>query len=238
MKLALREPMVLFSQFALPVAMYAFFGMVFGHGPSQIGAPNFYDDYTSNFVALTMLNVALMNIGPSLVIYKERGFLKLLMTTPMDPSAIWLSAVIKSLIIFLVGFAELVLVGWLMFHKLPVQSGVQMLLAIAISAYCLFSLGFMLGAIFKLANTAFAANSVLFQLMLLLSGASIPLAVMPNALQSAANILPMTHVLQILRAGWHGQLFAQANLLPCVFALTTGTIFAFTARQLFRRSFT
>jgi len=217
-KLTFREPLVLLFQFALPVGMYAFFGLIFGHVPEGDTPYDFYDDYTSNFVAIALLNVSLMGIATSLVIYKEFGFLKQLMITPLDTSAIWLSAMVKGLVTFLIGFAEIVVVGWLMFDKLP-SNLLQMAVAIVLSAYCLFSLGFLLASICRAANTVYAAGGVLFQIMLLISGASIPLSQMPLGLQRAANVLPMTHVVDMLRLGWHGQFFTSAGWSPAIIGI-------------------
>jgi ABC-2 type transport system permease protein len=227
---------VLFFQFALPVGMYAFFGFIFGASAPSVGQPDYYEDYTSNFLAVTLLNVALMGLTASFVIYKEFGFLKQIVITPLDTAAIWMAAILKGFVIFLLGFTEIIGVGWLMFVKWP-HNLFQIVLAILLSAYCLFSLGFMLGAIFKAANTAYAANGVLFQMMLLLSGASIPLAQMPQGLQKASAVLPMTHVVDILRLGWHGELFQRAGLIPVVVTVVMGTAFAAVARIVFRRTF-
>jgi ABC-2 type transport system permease protein len=236
LKLVFREPIVLFFQFALPVGMYGLFGFIFGHAPNRTAGFDYYNDYTSNFLAVTLLNVALMGLSASFVIYKEFGFLKQLIITPMDTSAIWMAAILKGLTVFLIGFGEIVIVGWLMFDKWP-HNLLQIVVALLFSAYCLFSLGFMLGAIFKTANTAYAANGVLFQMMLLLSGASIPLAQMPGGLQNASLVLPMTHVVEILRLGWHGELFQQASVTPVLITIAMGTVFAVVARATFRRSF-
>ncbi|MDT8999851.1 ABC transporter permease [Paucibacter sp. APW11] len=234
--LVFRERMVLFFTFLLPAFMYAFFGMMFGDASYGGGAVSFYDEYTASFIGLILLNVALMNVGPVLVIYKEMGFFRRLLVTPLDMSAVWLSAITRSFVIFMIGFVEMVIVGWLMFHQLPQTSLVELFTAILVSAFSLFSFGFMLGAFFKSSNAAFNAGIFIFQPMLLLSGASIPLDRFPPFVTQLAQVVPMTHVVDVLRLAWRGEYFSPAGLTPTVLLLLLGTACALVARRAFRWS--
>lgn len=235
-RLAFRDRVFLLMTLGIPAVMYGFFGLLYGHSTYGDQAVSYYDEYTPSFIGLVLLNVALMNVAPVLVIYKEQGLFRRLLVTPLDMSAIWLSAVGRGFAIFLVGFVEMLLVGWAMFHTLPKTSLLELLAALAICAYALFSLGFLVGSLVRTANAAFSAGSLLFQPMLLLSGASIPLTQFPVIVQKIALLVPMTHTVNLLRLAWLGELFTQAALVPTLVLLAFGSVCALIARRTFHWS--
>jgi ABC-2 type transport system permease protein len=235
-RLVFRDRLVLIFTLGIPAVMYGFFGLMYGHSTYGAQAVSYYDEYTPSFIGLIMLNIALMNVGPVLVIFKEMGLFRRLLVTPLDMSAVWFAAVSRAFVLFGIGFVEMLLVGWFMFHEVPQTQFLQLLIAIVISAYALFSMGFLIGALFKTANAAFQAGTFLFQPMLLLSGASIPLDQLPAIVQKLALLVPMTHVVEVLRLGWRAEFFSQAGLAPALVLLALGTACALVARRAFRWS--
>ncbi|WP_326542866.1 ABC transporter permease [Pseudorhodoferax sp.] len=235
-RLAFRDRLVLLMTLAVPAVMYGFFGLMYGHATYGEQSVSYYDEYTPSFIGLVMLNVALMNVAPVLVIYKEQGLFRRLLVTPLDMGAVWFSAVSRAFAIFLLGLVEMMIVGWLMFHRLPDTSLLQLLSALVVSAYALFSLGFLVGSLARTANASFTASSLLFQPMLLLSGASIPLDQFPAFVQKLAQLVPMTHAVEALRLAWRGEFFTPAGLSPTLVLLAFGTACALVARHTFRWS--
>ncbi|WP_457427171.1 ABC transporter permease [Roseateles sp. P5_E7] len=235
-RLAFRDRMVLLMTLAVPAVMYGFFGLMYGQSVYGAQAVSYYDEYTPSFIGLILLNVALMNVAPVLVIYKEQGLFRRLLVTPLDMGAVWFSAISRAFTIFLLGLVEMLIVGWLMFHRLPATSFIELLAALTVSAYALFSLGFLIGALARTANSSFSAGSLLFQPMLLLSGASIPLTQFPDIVQTIAQVIPMTHAVEALRLAWRGEFFTSAGLAPTLVLLAFGTVFALVARRCFQWS--
>lgn len=234
--LVFRERVALAMTLLLPAAMYVFFGLMFGKATYGAASYGYYDEYTASFIGLIMLNVALMNVGPVLVIYKEMGFFRRLLATPLDMSSVWISAISRALLIFMLGQVEMMLLGWLMFDRLPSTSLVQLLSAIFVCAFSLFSFGFMLGSLFKSANSAFSAGIFIFQPMLLLSGVSFPLENFPPFMRVFAQVVPMTHVVAVLRAAWRGQFFTTDSLGRSAFLILFGGACALISRKTFRWS--
>jgi len=230
-----RERTALILILALPAVMYIFFGMMFGtarYGSQKI---SFYDEYTPSFIALILLNIGLMNLGPSLAIYRELGFYKRLMITPINPSIIWISTIFRSTLIYLVGYIGLSVTGWLMFGSSPQSSLVQFTLGIILCCFSLFSMGFMLGTICKSSMVAINTGIFIFQPMLLLSGASIPLSMMPSWVEHISNMIPMTHVVTIMRLVWRDQLLTNDAVFPAIWLLVFGIICAIIAQRHFHK---
>ena len=75
-RLAYRDRLVLLLVLSVPAVMYGFFGVMYGRATYGEQATSYYDEYTPSFIGLVLLNVALMNVAPILVAYKERGWFR------------------------------------------------------------------------------------------------------------------------------------------------------------------
>lgn len=235
-RLFLREPMVLFFAFLFPAFMYTVFGFMFESQTYGVNARSYYDEYTASFIAVMLLNVALFNIGPGLVIYKERGFFRRLMLTPLPMSAVLSVTIARSFLIFLIGLVEMVLIGWFMFNRIPPDNGIQIITALIISAFALFTFGFMLGSFFKTSAGAFGNAILMFQIMLMLSGAAMPLETFPDIVQSATQFIPMTHVVTLLREAWNGYLFEESTIPTIFIVISFGVVSSLIAIRTFKWS--
>jgi ABC-2 type transport system permease protein len=229
-----RERFALFMILVLPGIMYGFFGLMFGN--QQYASHSFFEEYTASFAGLVILNIALMNIAPGLTIYRELGFFRRLMVSPLPMSAIWLSAVVRSSVLYFIGQAEMLLLGYWMFGQVPNAPVSQLLLSVLIAMYGLFSMGFLLGSVFRSSNASFTAGIVVFQPMLLLSGASFPLSMFPDWMRFVSQLIPMTHVVEVMRLGWRGELFTAGAIWPVAFLVIFGSICAFVAQRSFRKA--
>lgn len=233
MKLILREPMVLLFAFILPAIMYYLLGLMFGNMTYGFEATPYYDEYTASFVGIIILNVALFNVGPGLIIYKEMGFFKSLFFTPLKTSIILQATIVRCFLIFVIGLLEIFLLGWLMFDRAPTQYFIQFSLAVLLSSYALFSFGFMIACFVKSAAGAYGASIVLFQVMMMLSGSSIPLNQFPEFVQKICQAIPMTYVVDLLRLSWKGALFSSGAILPVVVLILFGAGSSFIAARKF-----
>lgn len=233
MKLIFREPMVLLFAFVLPAIMYYVLGLMFGNVTYGTDATPYYDEYTASFVGIIILNVGLFNVGPGLIIYKEMGFFKSLFFTPLKISIILQATVVRCFLIFVVGLLEIFLLGWLMFDRVPTQYFLQFSLAVILSSYALFAFGFMIACFVKSAAGAYGASIILFQVMMMLSGSSIPLSQFPEFVQKICQLIPMTYVVNLLRLAWQGNLFSNDAVLPVAFLAVFGLISSFIAARKF-----
>ncbi|UAA40049.1 ABC transporter permease [Paraneptunicella aestuarii] len=235
-KVYFQEPMVLFFALIFPAAMYLAFGMLFGETTYGSGGNSYYDEYTASFLGIILLNTALFNISPSLVVYKELGFFRRLMITPLSINSIVFSTLVKAFIIFALGMTEVFILGWLMFDRILPEYVFQLMLGLGVSAFSLFSFGFMLGSLFNRSNSAFSASVLIFQPMLFLSGASIPLDTFNDWFMMIANVVPMYHVVELLRLSWSGNLFTEAAIVPVVVSIILGSICIFVSNKTFEKS--
>ena len=220
----------------VPAGFYIFFGAFFGNISSPESASRYYNQYTVSFAAVILLSAALLNLGPMIVISKEMGFYRRLLITPLTMSEVWLASICRILVIFTIGYFEVLAVGYFMFGLLPQASFLQLAVPTLVSTFMLLSMGFLLGALFSKPQAAFNAGMVIFQPMLLLSGAGFPREMFPGWASAVAELIPFTHAIDIMRMGWAGDYFTSDAVMPTVVLLVSGAVCAIIAANTFRKN--
>jgi ABC-2 type transport system permease protein len=235
MKVTFREKISLAMLLLMPAVFYLFFASFYSSPTEGAAGLKFYNSYTVSFISVILLSIALMNLGPVIVMSKEGGFYRRLMVTPLNMSEIWLSSILRALIIFAIGYIEMIALGYLMFGELPQASFIQLLLPALVSAFALLSLGFLIGALFSASVAAFNAGMIIFQPMLLLSGAGLPLEMFPAWAQTVSYVIPFTYVVEIMRLGWADNFFSQQAVVPCLVLVAMGSVCAVISAKTFRK---
>ncbi|GAB3012484.1 ABC transporter permease [Bowmanella dokdonensis] len=234
MKVNFREKVSIAMMLLMPAVFYLFFASFYSAPTEGAEGASFYNDYTVSFASVILLSIALMNLGPMIVISKEGGFYKRLFVTPLRMSEVWLCSILRALILFFIGYLEMILLGYFMFGELPQASLEQILIPSLISAYALLSMGFLLGALLNASVAAYNAGMILFQPMLLLSGAGFPLEMLPEWARAISYLIPFTYVVELMRLGWMGSLYNQEAILPSVVLLIVGSVCALIAARSFK----
>ena len=237
MKNTLRDRIAIGMLFLFPLVLYLFFGSFFGAMATPESAKRYYDQYTISFVSVILLNIAFLNLGPTIVLAKEAGFFRRMMVTPLKVSDLWLSSVLRTLVIFAIGYLLMLLAGYALLGQLPHASFLQLVVPALLSAFTMLSFGFLLGAVYKRPVSAFNGGMLLIQPMLLLSGAGMPTASFPHWAEVISLMLPFTYVVTIMKMGWENQFFVTAAIWPSVILVGIGAVCAVAANRIFRADF-
>lgn len=132
--------------------------------------------------------------------YRQKKILKRYKVTPTSPAfllAVWVAIyAVYSLLSLLIVFGTLSLFFGCRFNG----SFGGFLLTYILVMLSIFSIGLMVGGIAPDMKTASVIASILYFPMLIFSGATLPYEVMPSALQKAADILPLTQGIKMLKA--------------------------------------
>ncbi len=218
-----------------PVALYIFFATFFGAARTEASQGEYYETYTVNFAAVILLNIALLNLAPTIVMAKEGGLFRRLLATPLTPGTMLAAAITRALIIFVLGYLGILALGYLALGHLPHASLANLAVPALLSAFCILSIGFLLGAWFDRATTAFNAGMILVQPMLLLSGAGFPRESFPHWAYALSSMLPFTYAVQAMQLGWNGEFFTAPAVLPTLVLFGTGGVCIAASSHLFRR---
>ena len=180
-KLFLREPMGAFFTRVFPLVMLFLFGAIYGNEQQ-----------------------AMFN-GYGMSAYREKGILRRLRLSPLQPHVILAGQVVVIFMMTLAGMLLLILAGKLVYDLRFDGRVLDVVLAFLLGSVSFFSLGFVLASVMPNARTAQVVGMVIFYPMLFLSGAGMPLEILPESIRNFSKYLPLTHVVTMLRGMWIGE---------------------------------
>jgi len=206
LKLFLRNPYGSFFTLIFPLMMLFLFGSIYGNEPSPfLGGYGSVDVSVPAYTAMIIATAGLLSLTIQISIYREKGVLRRLKVTPLRPQTILTAQVIVIFLITALGMALLVIAGKIVYGLRFDGNPFNVLAGFVLSSLSFFALGFVLASLIPTARTAQAVAMVLVYPMIFLSGATIPLEILPETIRHYAQILPLTHVVTLLRGLWVGE---------------------------------
>lgn len=148
----------------------------------------------------TILNITMVIFTAGAVVReRERGNLELLITTPVTRGQLMAGKLLPYVVIGLIQTSLILLLGHLLFNVPIVGSIAELYAGAALFIAATLALGLFISTI---AKTQFQAFQIAFMTMLpsiLMSGFVFPFEGMPSAAQWIAQVLPLTHFVEIIR---------------------------------------
>jgi len=205
LKLYLREPIGTFFTLAFPLLLLFLFGSIYGNEPSDfLGGRGSVDNSVPGYLAIIIGAIGMQGIPINLSSYRERGILRRYRATPLRPLAVLGAQVIVMSIIALIGMALLYVAGRAVYDLAIPSAPSDVALAVTLSAFSFFAIGFVLASVLPTARTAQAVGLALYMPMMFISGAGMPRQMLPEALVKFSNFLPLTHVVTLIQDLWMG----------------------------------
>jgi ABC-2 type transport system permease protein len=233
-RLFLREPVGAFFALAFPALLVLLFGGMYGNEPVEMfGGYGTMDISMPGYTALILATVGLMNIPITTATYRETGVLRRLKVTPLQPLTYIASDLTANLLATIFGMLGVVLLGWLIHHVR--FEGQVWALALAL-VYCFLpmaALGYLIAGIAPGARAAQIIGLLVLYPMLFLSGAGMPLEILPESIRKVSNFLPVTYVVKLLRGVWFGVPLEELWPSILIIGLTT-VVFGLLAARFFR----
>jgi ABC-2 type transport system permease protein len=222
LKLFLREPMAAFFTLIFPSLLLLLFGTIWGNKPSEFfGNVGYVDTAVPAFTAMIIATSGLMGLSIQMATYRESGVLRRFKATPLRPATILIAEVMVIFIMTTLGMIMLIILGKLLYGLRFSGNLFNVLGAYVLSCFSFFSIGFMLAGVFSTARTALIGSMILFYPMLFLSGAALPREILPETMRRIAQVLPLTHVVNLLRGLWIGESWAVHLKEVAVLSLVT-----------------
>lgn len=201
LKLSFRGMDMVIFALCMPIVVAVILGVIYGNEAAASGAE--YSFLEQSFGALSTIAICAGGVmGLPLLIsdYRQKKILKRYKVTPTSPAfllAVWVAIyAIYSLMSLVLVFGTLsVFFGCRFSDSLGI-----FLITYILVMLSMFSIGLMVGGVAPNTKTASVTASILYFPMLIFSGATLPYEVMPSALKKAADILPLTHGIKLLKA--------------------------------------
>jgi len=205
LKLAFRNFIYVFFAFVFPPMMLLLFGGMYGNEPSQFyNGHGSVDVLTPAYIGMIMAVSGLMGLPLQLSEYRQHKVLKRFKATPVSTGAIMTPHFLVNGLLCILGTILLVIVGKIVFNLHFLGNLPSFLIAFLISVICIFSIGFLIAAVAPNSRAANAIAYLVYFPMLFLSGATVPLQIMPQAIVTISKFLPLTYCVEILQGTWLG----------------------------------
>lgn len=204
-KLFLREPFAAFFTLIFPTMLILLFGAIYGNDPSPMfGGYGSMDISMPNYTGLILGSVGLLSVPIATGNYRELGVLRRLRATPMRPLTYIVADVVTNLVMILVGMILLVIVGWAIYKVRFEGQILSVCAAVILGGLSLFALGYLIASLAPSARAAQVISMIIFYPMMFLSGAGMPIEIMPETVRRISDFLPLTYVVRLLRGLWFG----------------------------------
>lgn len=210
-RLFLREPASVFFALVFPALLLVAVGLAIpgmrepiGEGPLAGSGIRPVDLYATAVLALAVGTVALTTYPQVFAIYREKGVLRRLRTTPVHASRLLVAEVLVNLAALAVGVVLALVAGFALFDLEPPTQPLVVLAALVLGAASMMALGSVITALAPTTGAASAMGMTLYFPMLFFGGVWVSTALMPPALQSVATYVPLGAVAQALDEGWFG----------------------------------
>jgi ABC-2 type transport system permease protein len=187
--------------FLFPVLLFLLLSTVYS---GEFEGRPLTDYFVPSLITYGVANTTFGGLAIILVLRREVGVLKRIRATPL-PAATFLGATLCStLLVFALQTAAIMLLGRLLYDwRLPEQWP-SLLLAFALGALCFAGMGFGAAALIRSGEGASAVVNVLVLPMAFLSGGFGPTRDYPQFLQTIADVLPLTYLVEIVQAAVYG----------------------------------
>lgn len=228
-----REYIALFFSIIFCPMLLLIFGMVYGNEPSQMfGGSGTVDVMLPSFVGLVFAGTGLISLPVAVAGSRERGELRRYRMTPLSPMAFLAADVIMYFIISVIGMLIVLLIGRFGYDSSFTGSIPLLIYGFVLSGIAVFAIGLFIASVSRTAKVAQTLGMVIGFPMMFLSGASMPVEFMPDAMDKVIKAMPLSYSVSMMRDIWEGAGLADLKgdsfvllAVAGVFILITAVIF-------------
>jgi imidazolonepropionase-like amidohydrolase/ABC-type multidrug transport system permease subunit len=214
-----RSKPALFWNLVLPLLFVVGLGYVFGGGE-----PQRVRWILPGILTINLLTMSFFGVSLHMVSLREREVYRRFRVTPLESSSVVLAHAATAFVNILVSTILQLLVARFVFHLDVAGSAGRLALAVPLAAFALVPLGLITGSVAEDMKTAPLISNLVYFPMLFLSGASMPLFLMPEWLQRVARLLPATYSVELLRGAILGGEEFGRLAVPAAILFLTGVV--------------
>ena len=204
-----------FFSFLFPILLLVLLGSVYGD--QEIEGVRGTTYLVVGLIGYGVAATAFASLAITLVIRREQGLLKRVRGTPLSP-ATYLAAVIGSTVaVIALQVAAQVLIGRFLLDADWPAAVAPLVAAVALGAAAFAALGLGITGFVRTAEGSSAVVNAVYLPMAFLSGAFFSTEEMPAFLKAISELLPLTYLLDLIRAAFvQGESFAASALAAVV----------------------
>lgn len=210
LKELIREPKILFFTLFFPLFfLVLFYSMSSIMGPSVESGLSFIEYLFPGILIFALISIGFLGTSVPIIEMRQKGILKTFRTTPLKESTFVISQIMVRLILAAVQILIFVIVG-VFLDVLNVSNIIPFLLISLLGMCFILILGFLMGGLFNNTELASGVLSVGMMPLIMLSGAMLPLYILPDIFETISYFIPFTYLTDI----YHQILFDFDGKLP------------------------
>jgi ABC-2 type transport system permease protein len=206
LRLFFREPQAYIWSLLFPVFLVAVLGAVppFREPEPGLGGLRVIDLYVPVTIAMAVASMALLVTPGTLVLYRQRGILRRLATTPVGPTRILLAQLAVQAVLATAAATLVLLTAGLAFGTGMPRQFAGFVLAFLLTLGAMLGIGLLIAAVVTSAGVASGIGTALFFPLMFFAGLWVPRAVMPEALVRVSDFTPLGSAVQALQDSAQG----------------------------------
>lgn len=198
-KLSLRCPDSLIFGVGMPVGVLFLISIIAGNQNIAGEQYTFLQGAFASLVTVGICATAFMGLPITFANYRDKKILKHFFVTPVSPMMMLivqmiLGAMIASISAIVISICSVFIFNYQMNGNLLLFIGAYFLVM-----FSMYSIGMIIASLCPSVKVANVVCTFVYFPMLFLSGATIPFEIFPVFIQKVANILPLTHGIQLLK---------------------------------------
>ncbi len=233
LRLSLRDMNMPIFAIIMPLVIFMILGMIYGGRPAYDGAPyTFLEQAFGATGAIAICAGGLMGLPQAVADVRERGVLKRFRVTPVSPALILGVTLAMYIVYCAASLATLAAAARIWKVRLH-GSVLKFLGSWMLTMLSTLSIGMLVGGVAKNTKQAGVIASILYFPMLVFSGTTLPLEVMPRALRQIVHFFPLTQGIAMMKNAFLGA-GTGAALLPAAVMLGVTALCAGLSIRFFR----
>jgi ABC-2 type transport system permease protein len=214
----------------MPFGFFFLYAGVFAKGVSLV-----VQYFLGPVIALTVMG-SFWGLSAALVMFREQGILRRFHVTPVTPSDMLASSVVANYVLTIPTVLIEFLFARTIFHVTHFGDLVSAFLLITIGTVSFASMGLVVASVTNTMQETQVINQLIWLPLIFLSGATVPLASLPQVVKRVGLFLPATYLVTGLQSAiyWASAPLSLDVLLALGSLVVWGSLTFFLSAQLFR----
>jgi ABC-2 type transport system permease protein len=192
-QLTLRNKMFLFFTVLMPFGFFFLYAGVFARG-----IPHVVRFFVGPVIALTVMG-SFWGLSAALVMFREQGILRRFHVTPVTASDMLASSIVANYVLMSPTVLLQFFFARYVFHVASFGDLLSVFLLITVGTISFASLGLVVASVTNTMQETQVINQLLWLPLIFLSGATFPLAYLPDVVKKVSLFLPATYLVQGLQ---------------------------------------
>lgn len=227
-QLALRNKMFFFFSVVFPLGMFFLYAGIFARSN-----PRAVSYFLGPVIAFNVMG-SFWGLSAALVMFREQGILRRFHVTPVTATDMLGSSLLANFVLTLPTVSLELFLARFVFHVPSLGNIFSLAVLVTVGTLSFGSLGLVVASVTNTMQETQVLNQIIWLPLIFLSGATFPLAYLPDSVQHFGLFLPATYLVTALQSALY-QSFSVWKILVQILALATWAVLTFfVAAQLFR----